>query len=189
MSRKAEENALKLAYFIKAYPHIKGIEEIRKHFQGWPLLDFNCAAWLAEDKGWIKVNQVQKEIEVDETPSPYAVDFGENVRHLKDLMVYTAQKFAIEEMDIEEEILSQFTMGHEPQDVEIAMKLLLQEEKLKTYRIIDSVVVKKATKKRGAEVAESEYVYYTLPENYEKEWGRQNHKGKIKLEKLDTVVQ
>jgi len=104
-------------------------------------------------------------------------------------MVYTAQKFAIEEMDIEEEILSQFTMGHEPQDVEIAMKLLLQEEKLKTYRIIDSVVVKKATKKRAAEVAESAYTFYTLPENYEKEWGRQNFKGKIKLEKLDTVVQ
>lgn len=189
MSKQLTENALKLAYFIKSYPDIKEIEELRKMFRALPLLDFNCAAWYAEDQGWIKVDQINKTMETDEADVFEDVDFGENVNHLKELMVYTVGKFAIEEMDVEEELMSSFTSGYEPQDIMIAMKHLLDTGEIKTYRIIDSVVVKKATKKRGAEVAESAYDYYTLPENYDKEWGSRDFKGKIKLEKLDTVVQ
>jgi len=188
MSNQMRENAYKLAFIVNAYPD-KDMNALQQLFVDMPGLDFNCAAWLAEEMDIVKLNQVKKTIEMDNLPEFTEDRLGEDIVHLQDSIIYTLNKFALEEADLQEEMLSTLCMGYKAHDIMIAMKDLLNNGAVRTYRIIDSVVVKKATKKRPAEIAKSAYVFYALAENYDKEWGKSLFKGEVEVEKLDSVVQ
>jgi len=191
MSR-IDTNAAKLAFMVHSYPN-KRIQWYSKRFVAMTAIDFNCSVWVAEEKGYIKVNQVKKRILKGEDSS--LADLGEaideEISHLQASIIITLRNFALEGLDVEEEKLTGFTLGFKPHDIMIATKNLLNQGAIRTYRVLDTIVVKEATKKRAAEIAESQYVFYTLPENLEKEFYKEQFKdrGKVRVEILDSVVQ
>lgn len=166
---KAMEIAHKIAYLSREWPE-QTIAELSQLFQT-NRMEFNIGAWMAEELGYIEVDQTTKKITHPKEPEAWV--FGDNVMELQWAILYTLQNIQADEADIDEGALQiDWCAGEPVVDVTIAVKELLKEGLIAEYNLVNTTVVKKATKKKPAEISEQPYTFYTLPVNLGKEWGR-----------------
>lgn len=104
------------------------------------------------------------------TPPTNDSDFGKDMQRVKDMMIETITNLNSEQEDILEENL--FVWIGAPLIIsKVALKLLINESKLKTYWI------------RDLKDPKSKYRYHTLPENVEKKFATKNFKKQGKGKK------
>lgn len=169
---RALDAAHKIAYLAREYPE-ESIVELSRLFQS-NRMDFNVGAWLAEELGYIEVDQTTKAVSFPNTPEVWV--FGYDVEYLKWAILYTLKNIAPDEVDLEEGTLEvDWAAGYALVDITIAVKELLKAGLIATYTLTTTTVVEKATKRKAAKISEQPYIYYTLPENLGKEWGRKQH--------------
>jgi hypothetical protein len=192
LNKRIRQNALKVAFIAQTYPE-KNIIEISQVFQTSPI-EFNAAAWAAQDIGYFTVAP-DNSIQLGDIPENWGeldeLDelFGELVEHLMVELPYVLKKLNAEEADIEEEYLGNWAAGFPAQDVIIATKLLLAQNKIASYEVKNETHIKPNREQRRAGVEEKTivdtYVFYTLPENIDKRWGEKQFEDKELLQKVE----
>lgn len=164
-----KQNMHKIAY-IATLNRTKPINHISQMFSIKPL-NFNVAAWTAEDEGLIKVSR--KTALIKEVNPPKEWDFGPEVPELKKNVLYTFKKLGAEEGDLEDNQFGFWVSDYRPEDVYIAVKSLIEEGKLASYVLTNTHTLPAKGKKGSAvEVVKDDYTFYTLPENVGKKWGK-----------------
>jgi hypothetical protein len=153
-----EQTTHKVVYLACQYPE-KTLTEVIK-LLALPAIDINTAMWHAEDEGWFKLGDTEDGT-IEVLKKPAAWNFGPEETRLEKMLLYAFQKLNSKERDLEEFFVSQWTMGYASHDVLIAMRRLLETKKLAEYQIED---------------AENKYIFYTLYENRDKQWGRKEFK-------------
>jgi hypothetical protein len=166
------ENANKVAYLIQEYPE-RNLTEIINLME-MPGVEINTAIWYATELGWISEPD-KDEGAVRALSAPQKWEFGERIENLKDMLVYSFQKLAKKEQDLEENYLSNWTMGYATHDTMIAVRSLMKEGLLAQYTIEDDVQNDGST-----------YTFFTLAANRDKEWGRSQFKKKVTAPATDT---
>lgn len=154
------ENANKVAYLIQQYPD-RSLPEIINLLE-LPGVEINTAIWYATELGWIsEPDKDEGAVRFLEAPKD-GWRFGPRIEQLKDMLVYSFEKLAKKEQDLEENYLSNWTAGYTTQDTMIAVRSLIKEDKLLAdYEVEDG---------------ENKYTFYTLEKNREQEWGRKQFK-------------
>jgi hypothetical protein len=153
------ENAHKITFLVESYPNhtlAKIIELLQM-----PAIDINAATWYAQEEGWI--TQVDEEtgmvaLAFDE----HVYHFGKSVTNLEEKLLYCFEKLASKETDLEENYLSNWTLGYPAHDVMIALRDLEEDGLLAQYQIEDG---------------ENKYIFFTLAENKDKVWGQKQFKA------------
>lgn len=157
------ENANKVAYLIQQYPD-RSLPEIIGVMQ-LPGVEINTAIWLATELGWIsEPDKDEGAVRFLSEPKD-GFQFGDRLEQLKEMLVYSFEKLAKKEQDLEENYLSNWTAGYPGHDVMIAMRQLLNDKDLAEYVVEDG---------------ENKYTFYTLAKNREQEWGRKQFKKRPK---------
>lgn len=187
-----KQNAHKIAYLVEQYPE-KNMTEIISLVALAPI-DTNTAIWFATSS---KILEMVDRVEEREVPDPADPEgkktikkevtipygkvvqkptswhFGEQEEDLENIIAYAFEKINADENDMEENYLSNWTMGYLSHDVLIAVKRLLEKEFLHEYEIEDG---------------ENVYIFYTLFENKDKVWGqKQFKKNPLTDEKTEAV--
>lgn len=166
ISSKVRADAHKVAFIIQQYPD-KKMNEILD-FMAVPSVYINTALWAAQDLGLIaEPNKLTGEMKFLAEPED-GWDFGENVRDLQSALMYSFTVLARRQEDMEEVFLSNWTDGIRPIDRLVAMKHLLTTRKLFEYEITDVQL--------DGEDKPSTYIFYTLFENAEMQWGTKQFK-------------
>lgn len=173
ITSKMRENANKIAFYIEQYPE-KKLPELLKMLE-MPAIDINSSLWAAQELGYIA--EPEKDGTLKLLDFPLTWDFGAIVDDLKEAMMYSFAKLALKETDLEENQIAQWTLGYRALDVLIAVKSLLTERKLFEYEILDQQRDEKGKLqfKKGKPIMDT-YIFYTLWENSEQEWGRKQFK-------------
>lgn len=154
------ENANKIAYLISEYPE-RNLPEIIGLLE-LPGVEINSAIWLATELGWIsEPDKDEGAVRFLEAPKD-GWQFGDRINALKDMLVYSFEKLAKKEQDLEENYLSNWTAGYAVQDTMIAVRSLIKQDKLLADYIVED--------------GENKYTFYTLAVNAEHEWGRKQFK-------------
>lgn len=156
---KMLENAHKITYLVQQYPDHK-LSEITK-LLGMPAIEINTGLWYAKD---LELIDIPGDDSITYIKSPDNWVFGEQVETLMDMLLYALQKTAETERDMEENYISNWTLGYNPQDVMIAINMLVGNGQLGTYTLADPDDLK------------SVYTFYTLAANVDKVWGRKSFK-------------
>lgn len=156
---KMLENAHKITFLVKQYPEHK-LSDITK-LLGMPAIEINTGLWYAKNEGLI---DLPGDDVVTFIKAPENWVFGENVETLMDMLLFAFQQLAPEERDMEENYIANWTLGYNPQDVMIAINTLINNGQLADYTLADPDDLK------------SIYVFYTLPANVDKLWGRKSFK-------------
>jgi len=184
-------NAHKIYYVAKAYGE-EDIVRLSQLFQ-IPPIEFNAGAWAAVELGLLDISE-KNEIKLLKEPKEYS--FGELVDHLMDIIPFTTGRVNANKADLEETYFQNWTAGFPQQDVIVAVKRLIELDKLATYDIIDRDVIKfnreqrrKRTDGKTEEVIENTYTFYTLPENIKERWGEKQFKDAKKLQKAQQEEQ
>lgn len=155
------QNAHKVAFLVQQYPD-NSLDKLISALQ-MPAIDINTAIWLATELGFIK-NPEETDGKMVLLSVPEAWDFGQAVTDIKAMLKFSFVELAKREKDLEENYLSNWTLGHQGHDVLIALKQMLNEKVLATYELTDP------------EDTKSTYTFYSLYENSEQLWGRKNFK-------------
>lgn len=151
-----EHTAHKIAMLVKKYPE-KTMDEILGLVH-LPALALNTATWSAIDNGILKlVEEEGKPRRLELVKEPDAWDFGPALAQLEDELVYAFRKLAETEKDLEEIYYGNWLAGFAPHDIIVATSHLLYTNRLAEYHLQDG---------------ENDYLFYCLPENMGKEWGR-----------------
>lgn len=169
----------KVIYLAKRYPD-KTTGDLAEMFE-ISILDFNAALWRAQDRGFIRVEvdeskkEAEKKLSVIKTPKEWK--FGPDIEHLMQLLNYAIRRLNEQaQSDLEEGELGMWLMGYTSQDRFIAQNWLVEESKtLATYEVKDV-----DSDEKGKEIS-STYTFYTLRENLDKQFGRQQFKNKKAL--------
>lgn len=157
-SQRMFQNANKIAYLVQQYPEHK-LTEIIGLLQ-MPAIEINTAIWRATEEGFIsEPDKDNGTIELLKAPETW--DFGTTVNDIKDMLLYSFAELSKKETDLEENYLSQWTAGYPTHDILIATRHLLETKELAQYMIEDK---------------DSTYTFFTLYENRDKLWGRQQFK-------------
>lgn len=162
------ENAHKLAYLRQKYPELDS-EELLKLLQVSGF-DKNAAIWMADELGFIKTDTTTGVMALGMPPETW--DFGPKVKAMQETIVYCFKKLAERETDMDEHFVTNWLIGYPPQDSICAIGQLVDDRVLFEYTLTDH------NKKTGT----SEYLYYTLFENSEMQWGKKNFKKAPKAE-------
>ena len=172
LNPKDLQNIHKLVYLAQQYDK-KTIRELGEMFS-MTMLNVNATIWRARDLGYLKIDDKTGEYSVTSVPEDWR--FGEDVEHLMTTLVYTFNKLAEQESDLEDQQLSQWCAGHMTHDYTVAMKRLIENRILATYEetaVVEMPTSKKAKGKgKKAKTYESTYTFYTLWKNLEQRWGR-----------------
>jgi hypothetical protein len=162
------DNAIKVAYLAEVYEK-KSLKEIVELFQ-LPILDKNCAIWRASDLGFISFDE--KTYTYKTLKPIYLSHFYEipSVLQLVEDILYILKKLSKHKSDIEETTLTQWLQGYPPQDVLIAIQLLLREN-IRGDKLISCYSLKDDG---------NDYTFYTLTQNLKKAWGKKQFKVKPK---------
>lgn len=183
INQRVLQDAHKIAFLAKEYPD-KTIKEIAGMFQGSPL-DFNVAAWQAQDLNFLTVDLETGNITPKQLPEKW--DFGPDTQNLIDVLPYVFVKLAEQESDMEENYLSNWAAAYPAQALMIAIKYLIGKKVLATYEITNSTTIEPSKKglKRGKQpkVVKDTYTFYSLAINAKHQWGRKQFKDQDKLEK------
>lgn len=152
----------KLIYLANEYPD-KSITELAELFR-IPIIDINAAIWMAQDSGFISVDEKKKTFKVENIPEKW--ELGKNVAMLVNTLLYVFRRLAKDGSDIEDGNLALWLGGYPTHDTLIAIKYLINENNLVSYTLKDG---------------KDEYTFYTLTENTGKKWGQKQFKDKAKL--------
>jgi hypothetical protein len=152
------ENANKLTYLRKLYPELSS-EDLLKLLQVSDL-DKNVAIWLAEELGFITVDD--GEITLNQAPETWAL--GKDIKSLQDTIVYCFKQLAKRETDLDEHFLVDWLIGYPSQNSLLAVQQLVDDRVLFEYNLTDE----------SAKTGLSVYRFYTLYENSEMQWGKKN---------------
>lgn len=161
------ENMHKFMYLANEYQGSK-IEQLFKMFQ-MPLLDYQAAAYLAEDLGFLTVDQKNKKFEVKALPED--LNTGKEVRELINTLQFVFARLAKDETDLAEWELNSWMEGYPTHDQFIAVKWMLNNGMLATYE------VKTKTLKGKVDT----YTYYCVSGNEDKKWGRKQFPNQKRL--------
>lgn len=167
---KVKNNAHVITYLVRAYPE-KPMRDVRDNKgqvtdQGifslltMPAIEINTALWYAQDQKWL-LPPTDENGRIELTGEPSEWDFGPDELELEGMLLYAFHQLNAKERDLEEFFVSQWTMGYPAHDVLIAVKRLLETQKLHEYEIEDG---------------ENKYIFYTLYENRDKLFGRREFK-------------
>lgn len=177
ISEKMRANAHKIGFYMQQYPDKRMNDVIS--LLGMPAIFINSAIWKAQGLGFIaEPNKETGEIKFLAEPDG-GWDFGEDVADLEAALLYSFATLATREEDLEEYFISQWTTGLMGMDVLVAMKHLLVTKMLYEYELKDQQRDDKGHKVWADDevtpVMET-YIFYTLFENAEQEWGRKQFK-------------
>lgn len=181
ITKKMQNMANKIAFVIQQYPDHKMTDVLK--LMEVPAIDINTGFWVAEDLGWIETPD--KKTGVLTLKSPPLVgnwEFGPEVDELKESLTYAIGVLNKRESDLEEFFLSQWTNGKPGLDVLVAVKSLLVEGSWVEYEVKDQQIDEKGNKVfKEDEVTPimDTYIFYTLYENRDKQWGRKDFKTNV----------
>lgn len=171
---KVMQDVHKITYLAQEYPD-KKLTDLAAMFEIAPL-DFNAAMWIAQDLGYIHFYKKSKngKLKVKEAPEKWV--FGENVERLKAAIPFVLGKIAEDESDMESEVFNAWCQSYFTQDRFIAMKQLMNEGVISEYTVED------IDHDEDGKEYKNEYVFYTLTENLDKQWGKKQFKDAKKLQ-------
>lgn len=153
------ENANKVAYIVQQWPE-KKLADVVAMLQ-MPAIEINTALWYAADIGFItEPDKENNSVAVKNLPETW--QFGERVDTLIDMLRFAFEQLEKKETDLEENYMSNWTVGYASHDVIIAMRRLQEEDEIVDYHIEDG---------------ENTYTFYTLSRNKDKLWGRKQFKS------------
>lgn len=161
ITKKMSENAHKLVFLVEQYPE-HTITQLMAMLQ-MPAVDINCAFWAAEELGFIS-EPVKETGEVKLLETPKEWKFGDVQEELQAMIIYSFNKLAHKEEDLEETYLQNWLNGYSTHDVFVALKTLLNKRILGEYQLTDPNDL------------ESTYTFYSLFPNTEQLWGRKQFK-------------
>lgn len=181
LTAKDLANVHKFVYLAREY-NKESVADIGNMF-GMSMLDINAVIYRTRDLGYLVINDETREYTVDRVPDEW--NFGEDVSNLMDTFIYVMGKLNEQEHDLEDQDLGNWTAGHITHDVAVAMKRLIELKQISTYELTtrNEAPVSKKARGRGktGKVEESTYVFYTLYENLEQQFGRKRFPNKDKL--------
>lgn len=150
-----------------------------------PLLDLNIALWNAEELGWLFIDKEANTFRVEEVPDSDQWQFSPEVKRIQDGFMQLLAKKAETADDFAEQQLNFWLMGYSTQDQLCAIRQLLDQGKIKSYKITNTTVIEPSKKgrKRGKQIKEVKdtYTFYSLPENAQEEWGRKQFTDQSRL--------
>lgn len=169
---KILENANKVTFLIENYPE-KNLSEIIGMLQ-IPAIDINNAIWFATEQEWISEPDTDEGTVRHLKRPDDGYHFGQTVTGLQESIIYAFRKLAKKQTDLEENYLGHYLGGYKGHDSLIAMRDLMNKNAIAEYTIADDV-----------QDDGSEYTFYTLAENRDKEWGRLQFKKAPESESKD----
>ena len=133
-----------------------------------PAVDLNNGLWYAEEMGWIHPPDEKTRI-LKPKHMPEEWDFGQGVKDLENAILYWLGKLADRETDPEDYQVGTALMGYPPHDILIAMRELERKKLVHEYAIEDTLSELEEDKP-------STYIFYTLMQNKNKQWGSKHFK-------------
>lgn len=181
LTAKAQQDIHKIVYLCNEYPS-KTINEIA-NLMNTSLIDSNVAIDRAREFGYITVNKDMK-FTVDKVPETW--NFGPEVDYLVEAIPYLIkQNIEMYRKDYDEIELNTFMHMVPTHDRAVALKKLLNDGVIATYKLTNTTTVKPSKKglKRGkkAKTVETEYTFYTLPEYVQEELGKNSFEDKTRV--------
>lgn len=152
------QNAQKFLYICDAYPE-KTLTDVVA-LMAMPAIDINTSIWYCQKEGWLSEPDGETGY-AQVLKKPAAWSFGPEETALEKLILFAFERLNAKEQDLEEFFVSQWTTGYPSHDVLVAVKRLLENQKLHEYEIEDG---------------EDKYIFYTLYANRDKLWGRKSFK-------------
>lgn len=169
--RTLYQESRRLLYIASKYPSMT-IQELHK-FMGVPPIVLDSAVWTLAEHGLAKVIEVKNDegtVEqrlrlLGDAPVTYTED-DVDVAEVQDIIVYALHHMNGKEEDVEEHMMSQWLAGYHPGTLIIAMHQLTDNQVVATYTLHD-------VDKDGVD---NEYIFYTLFENKDHQWGQKQFK-------------
>ncbi|MGI9028168.1 MAG: hypothetical protein ACR2FM_05020 [Candidatus Saccharimonadales bacterium] len=159
---KILNNANKVAFLVNQYPEHTLTQIIG--LLTMPSVEINTAIWAATELDFItEVDPKTQKVQLG-SKAPKTWQFGEDIDDLMAMIHYAFIQLAKKEQDLEENYVSNWTLGYPAQDVMIALNQLVNSKMLATYKLTDP----KDTK--------STYTFYSLYEFGEQMWGSKQFK-------------
>jgi hypothetical protein len=173
LTERQLNNMHKVVFLANQYHH-ESLFELSKLFD-MPMIDSNNAIRAAEEWGYLVVDKHTGGYSVDTVPEKW--EFGKEVQNLTDELLFMFRWLAEDETDLHEQELNVWLGGYRSMDYGIVLNVLLDNRTIVTYDVINTVQLPAKSKKarvRGekGETVKDTYVFYTLFENLEQQWGR-----------------
>ena len=187
-NKRVIQNAHKIHYVAKVVgSEVESLKVLSQLFET-PKIEFDVAAWAAEDLGLITIND-DNTFELHDKPDDLEYDFGELANHLIEVIPLLVARVNKYETVIEEGAIQNQCNGFPQQDVICALKWIEGEGLVTVNKIVDVDVIKfnreerrKREDGKTEERIESEYYFYTLPENADKDWHEKQFKDAKQLQ-------
>lgn len=170
---KMIENANKVAFLVKQYPDHTLTQIIG--LLGMPSIEINTAIWKATELGYITELDTETQKVALGPNAPEVFEFGDTVNELMEMITFSFGELAKKEQDLEENYVSNWTMGYASHDVLIALAHLVNTRVLATYDLTDP------------KDTESTYTFFSLYENGEQMWGKKQFKQEPTGEEVPTT--
>jgi len=170
---RSTENMHKFVYLANEYKGSK-TAQLFKMFS-FSLLDFQAAAYLAEDLGYVKIvkkNKADHRFEVVALPED--MNFGTEVRDLINTLTYVFKRLEKDETDLAEWELNSWMEGYPIHDQFIAVKWLLNQGVLGTYEI-------EISNPKEMKLPNTVHTYYCIAGNEKKHWGEKQIPDKKRI--------
>lgn len=174
------ENANKLTYLVKSYPD-ETAENIIKLVQ-LPQVDVNAAIWLAQELKFLKAKLVDERMVVGKIPETW--QFGKAETQIEDTLTYCFRRLAKDETDLDEKFLTDWLAGYPTHDTLVAVKHLVEDRVIAEYKLFDPAINESGEPMidKDKKPVLNEYLFYTLFENSEMQWGKKNFRKAPKSE-------
>lgn len=170
-SQKQIELTHEIVYLAKESP-IRDIDKFVNSI-AQPVIDTNVAVWLAEDMGFIEVNQKTRKYEVVKEPETW--QFSDNTNHLIEQLAFTFDRFAEREKDdLSEGQLNIWLNGYAPHIQILAMRNLLNRGMIGEYELQQRVL-------KGKKAKTEKYTFFGAAGTIGEQRGRKQFPDQSKL--------
>lgn len=164
-SPEIEQLSYRLVFLADAYPK-KNVQELFACFAK-PAIELDLAMRLAIENKWMEQNGDKNHVNVLETPGYH---FSDDIYKVQRNVLSFMKYLSADEQDYPEQYMMNMLTGYEPDAILVAMKLLFDTKQLIEYTLTVN--------------GEGNYVFYTLPDNNGKLWGKKLFK---KLKKVSLL--
>ena len=161
INEKMMQNANKVTFLIQQYPEHNLTQIIG--LLGMPSIEINTAIWVATEQGMITEPTPEGKVLLGKNV-PSSWEFGPEVKSLMDMLKYAFKELAKKEQDLEENYVSNWTLGYNTHDVMIALLHLVNIKAVATYQLTDPNDL------------ESTYTFYSSYPTGKHMWGRSQFK-------------
>lgn len=163
VTSKATHNMHKFVYLANEYKGSKTAQLY--HMFQMPLLDYEAAAYLAQDLGFVKITEkVKGDFRFEVVSLPEKIELDADLHDLIKTLTYVFKRLEKKETDLEQGELTAWMEGYPTHDQFIAMKWLLNEGVLGTYEIVT-----RSDKKLG--LPDTTRTMFCVAGNESKRWG------------------